>query len=549
VATYTLDWSETNLGGSAVVSYSRAAVLDFTDKPAGATSALSLTANNGDSTNITIAEFSIETSGSSVMTFDYHVSSESGFDKLHIDVDGVSQANFSGTVAWTSHAGINIASAGTHTIRFRYQKDGSGLGGDDRAWVALLNITNTVTTNDDSSTVDLFDMEDAALPAAVTTSTWTNSTSEPIAGSRSLRSPASPANNGSYDLEITKPATTPYRAVSFEWKTSSEAGWDKLYVFPDSSAANVPASGHPSTAGSPGWLDFSGTATGRLAAILPAAESSLLLRYAKDGGGSAGSDAAWIDSLRMPVTAAVEGVAAGAFGFTGSAAGVDRAVGVAVVAFGGTFTAQGVDRAVGQAIASLGGTFAAAGIDRALGVAVATFGFTGTASGTVGTPPVTGVAVALLGFTGSSAGVDRALGVAAASFGFTGAASGVVGSAPVTGVAVAAFGFTATAAGVDQVLGVAVASLGFTSSAQGVDRAVGVALATFGYTAGATGQRRTFGVAVVSLGFTGSALGINFTLIAPAERTYVVPTESRTATVGAESRVTTVPAESRTTEV
>lgn len=310
MAVYTLDWSETNLGGSAIVSYASGAILDFNDKPATATSALSLTPNRGDSINVTIAEFSIETSGSSVMTFDYHTSTESGFDFLHIDVDGVSQASFSGATAWTSHAGINIASAGVHTIRFRYQKDGSGVGGEDRVWVALLNITNTVTTNNDTGSTDLYDMESGTIPSVASTSTWTNSTSEPITGTRSLRSPAAPANSGSYDLDITKPATTGYRPVGFDWKVSSEAGWDKLYIFPDSSAASVPASGQPSTPGAPGWLDRSGTASGRFAVILPAAASTLRLRYAKDAGTAVGSDAAWIDTLRVGKNASTTTVGA-----------------------------------------------------------------------------------------------------------------------------------------------------------------------------------------------------------------------------------------------
>jgi hypothetical protein len=300
VATYTVDWSETDLGGSAVTSYGSGAILDFTDKPSGATSALSITSHQADGVDNIMAEFSIETSGSSVMTFDYKVSTESGWDKFHIDVDGVSQANYSGTVAWTTHGAINIASAGVHTIRFRYTKDSGGAGNADRVWVALLNITNTVTVNDSSAAVDTYDMEDGAVPSFVTTSTWTNSTSEPITGSRSLRSPASPANSGTYDLEIEKAAGSDWAAVGFDFKVSTESGWDKLWLFPDATASNIPGTGSPSTSGEAGWLDWSGTTSGRIAVILPAAESSLLLRYTKDGGGAGGSDAVWIDNLDMP---------------------------------------------------------------------------------------------------------------------------------------------------------------------------------------------------------------------------------------------------------
>jgi hypothetical protein len=298
--TFELDWAEADLGGSAVVSYGSGAILDFVDKPAGATSALSITSGQADGVDNILLELEVETSGSSVMTFDYKVSTESGWDKFHIDVDGVSQANYSGLVAWTTHAGISIPSAGVHTIRFRYTKDSGGASNEDRVWVALLNITNTVTVNDAAGTVDTLDLEDGAIPAAVATSTWTNSTSAPISGTRSLRSPAAPANSGTYDLTITKPAGTDYATVGFDWKVSSEAGWDELILFPNASAPNVPATGKPSATGGAGWLDWSGTASGHIAVILPAAESTLLLRYTKDGGGAAGADAAWIDNISLP---------------------------------------------------------------------------------------------------------------------------------------------------------------------------------------------------------------------------------------------------------
>jgi hypothetical protein len=356
VATYTLDWSETDLGGSAVVSYGAGAILDFNDKPAGATAALSLTANQGGSANVTMVELSIETSGSSVMTFDYHVSSESGYDKLHIDVDGVSQADYSGTVAWTTHAGINIASAGVHTIRFRYQKDGSGDLDEDRAWVALLNITNTVTVNDASGSVTTYDMEDGAIPAAATTSTWTNSTSAPIAGTRSLRSPASPADGGTYDLIIAKASGSEYGVVGFDWKVSSENNYDKLYIFPDATAGNVPATGAPSSAGSPGWLAYDDVLSGRLALILPATATTSLVRYAKDAGGTAGADAAWIDNLSLPAATgsggSVTGVAATASGQAPAPSFSGAANTTAVTA---TATAQALAPSVSASSAVAGG--------------------------------------------------------------------------------------------------------------------------------------------------------------------------------------------------
>lgn len=590
--TYTLDWSETDLGGTAVVSYGSGAILDFTDKPSGATSALSITSNQSDGVDNILAEFSIVTTGSSVMTFDYKVSTESGWDKFHIDVDGVSQANYSGIVAWTSHTGINIASAGTHTIRFRYTKDSGGAGNADRVWVALLNITNTTTVNDAAGTVDTYDMEDGAIPSFVTTSTWTNSTSAPITGSRSLRSPASPANSGTYDLEIEKAAGSDWAAVGFDFKVSTEAGWDKLFLFPDATATNVPATGSPSTAGESGWLDWSGTTSGRIAVILPAATSSLLLRYTKDGGGAGGSDAVWIDNLDMPAAGGggttVNGTAGAAYGYTATASGVPRTPGTAASTWTLTATANGIDRARGQAVATLSFTGTAAGIDRARGTASATIGWTGAASGTARTR---GAAAATWGLTATAAGEVTILATAAATYTFTGTASGGVGDQPAEGTATSSIGFTGTAsglprvvaasvttyawsgtaAGVDRSIGTAAATIAWTATAAGVDGALGVAVgtyaftgtvvgdgttpavegtasATIGWAATATGRRRVIAAIATTYALTATARGVNLSIVTPAERTTVIAAETRVLVIPTEARVTTIPPENRTLE-
>lgn len=69
----------------------------------------------------------------STLTFWYRVSSESTYDTLGVYVDGTLQNQWSGTVAWTM-ASYPIA-AGTHTVEWRYSKDGSVSSGSDAAWV------------------------------------------------------------------------------------------------------------------------------------------------------------------------------------------------------------------------------------------------------------------------------------------------------------------------------------------------------------------------------------------------------------------------------
>jgi hypothetical protein len=228
--------------------------------------------------------------------------------------------------------------------------------------------------------------------------------------------------------------------------------------------------------------------------------------YSPTGNNSLGGPD-WLlvfEASAVPVT----GVAAGSFGFTGTANGVDRSVGTAAAAFGFTATATGVDRAVGAALATFGLTATAAGVDRAVGVALAAFGFTASAAGEVGTPPVAGQASASFGFTAAAGGVPRTSGAALATLGFMATASGSVGTPPVAGTATAAFGFTAAGSGAPRTGGAAVASFGFTAAASGIDRAVGVAAAAFGFVGAASGIDRAVGAASGAFGFAASASGV-----------------------------------------
>ncbi len=67
------------------------------------------------------------------LRFGYSVSSESSYDYLRFFLDGVQQAQWSGTVAWAEYR-LAVA-AGAHTAEWRYVKDGSLDGGSDTAWI------------------------------------------------------------------------------------------------------------------------------------------------------------------------------------------------------------------------------------------------------------------------------------------------------------------------------------------------------------------------------------------------------------------------------
>jgi len=82
---------------------------------------------------------SIETTitGPGTLTFWWKVSSESAYDYLRFDLDGVEQtgplAKISGNVDWVQKT-VAISS-GNHFVRWGYSKDGSVVSGSDAAWV------------------------------------------------------------------------------------------------------------------------------------------------------------------------------------------------------------------------------------------------------------------------------------------------------------------------------------------------------------------------------------------------------------------------------
>jgi hypothetical protein len=67
------------------------------------------------------------------ISFYKKVSSESGYDFLRFYIDDVQQGQWAGTVAWSQET--YAVTAGNHTFRWTYSKDGSVSSGDDCAWI------------------------------------------------------------------------------------------------------------------------------------------------------------------------------------------------------------------------------------------------------------------------------------------------------------------------------------------------------------------------------------------------------------------------------
>ena len=87
--------------------------------------------------NITVSSNIADT-----VSFYYRVSSENNYDKFFFLIDGTEQFNASGEVDWTRVA--YPLSAGSHTLTFRYSKDGSVNNGSDCAWIDNVVIPHVV---------------------------------------------------------------------------------------------------------------------------------------------------------------------------------------------------------------------------------------------------------------------------------------------------------------------------------------------------------------------------------------------------------------------
>jgi hypothetical protein len=99
------------------------------------------------------------------VSFQRKVSSEQTADYLRFYVDGVVKGEWSGEQDWAS-AGAFI-SAGTHTVAWKYEKNGSGSSGSDAAWIDSVNLPTAFP--DVLASSFAFDYINAIKDAGITT--------------------------------------------------------------------------------------------------------------------------------------------------------------------------------------------------------------------------------------------------------------------------------------------------------------------------------------------------------------------------------------------
>ena len=105
---------------------------------AGSYAAKAANVGHSTSTSMTVT---LET-GEGNLSFWYKVSSESEYDHLSFHIDNVEQDKWSGSVGWVEAS--YTLTAGTHSFKWKYSKDGSSSSGSDTAWVDDITFTSIV---------------------------------------------------------------------------------------------------------------------------------------------------------------------------------------------------------------------------------------------------------------------------------------------------------------------------------------------------------------------------------------------------------------------
>ena len=207
--------------------------------------------------------------GPGILTFWWKVSSEFAFDFLELYVDSELQDRISGEVDWQQ--GFFAVPAGVHAVRWRYTKDASSGMGADAGCVDQVSFvpTFTLATALNVSGFTVNSGGDATFFGE------TNITHDGIGAAQSGQLLDSQASW--METTVTGPVS-----VSFWWKVSSEAGFDKL-TFQVNGVTRKEISGEVA------WT--------KEAVSVPSGPQTLRWQYAKDSSTKAGQDAGWVDEL------------------------------------------------------------------------------------------------------------------------------------------------------------------------------------------------------------------------------------------------------------
>ena len=217
------------------------------------------------------SSYSVSFAGPRAFRFWWKVSSERNHDYLKCWVDDTVWDKISGEVDWCSR--IVTVGAGTHKIKWAYEKDSSGTAGSDCGWVDI--------SESDIPMPEALNPECTFSTGGSGDSKWFVQTSTTYDGLAVQSGPISNNQSTWLTSQIMGPAE-----VSFRWRVSSEANYDFLKVLVDGAVQDK-------ISGSTGW------AVKKLQ--IGSGYHTLKWEYAKDSSNSSGSDCGWIDDLKIGV--------------------------------------------------------------------------------------------------------------------------------------------------------------------------------------------------------------------------------------------------------
>jgi len=131
------DFESASLGSDWLTAGAAPWRVQNTDVYEGSNAARSGAISHNQSSSMSVSiDFTVDGS----ISFWHSGSTESGFDKLVLSMDGVQQATWDGVWGWTNS--VQAIPAGVHTFVWTYSKDVSINSGRDQVWVDLVEVTN-----------------------------------------------------------------------------------------------------------------------------------------------------------------------------------------------------------------------------------------------------------------------------------------------------------------------------------------------------------------------------------------------------------------------
>lgn len=93
-----------------------------------------MSGNAGQDSSTSSVSLTLAMAAGETLSFDYKVSTESGYDKLFFTVNGQNKLTESGEKDWTRYT-FTAGSAGSYTFVWKYEKDYSFASGSDCVWI------------------------------------------------------------------------------------------------------------------------------------------------------------------------------------------------------------------------------------------------------------------------------------------------------------------------------------------------------------------------------------------------------------------------------